>query len=253
MKNPGTGTDQKTRLDSALVARGLAPSRARARDAILRGRVIVDGTPTDKPSLMVAASTQLAVDDPALAYVSRAAFKLVAALDHFGYSPKGRIALDIGASTGGFAEILLQRGARRIYCVDVGHGQLHERLAADARIVNMEDTNARSLDRARVADPVGAVTADVSFISLKLALPPALALADDNAWGVFLVKPQFEVGRINIGKGGIVRDPTQARGAAEAIARFVEAKIGWVVDGIIASPIAGGDGNREFLIGAQFG
>lgn len=253
MRNSGTGAHHKTRLDNALVARGLAPSRARARDVILRGCVTVDGVPTDKPSLVVGDSAELTVDDPALAHVSRAAFKLIAALDHFGYSPNGRIALDVGASTGGFAEVLLQRGAKRVYCVDVGHGQLHERLAADPRIANIEGTNARDLDRALIVEPIGAVTADVSFISLKLALPPALALAEDHAWGVFLVKPQFEVGRAHVGKGGIVRDSAAARGAADAIARFVEAEIGWVVDGIIASPIAGGDGNREFLIGARRG
>jgi len=254
MKNFGTGADdRKTRLDSALVARGLAPSRARARDAILRGCVTVDGAPTDKPSLVVTASAELVVDDPALAFVSRAAFKLVAALDHFGYSPNGRIALDVGTSTGGFAEVLLQRGARQVYCVDVGHGQLHERLAADPRVVNIEGINARDLDRALIVEPIGAVTADVSFISLEIALPPALALANDEAWGVFLVKPQFEVGRAHVGKGGIVRDPAARRGAADTIARFVEAEIGWVVDGIIASPIAGGDGNHEFLIGARRG
>jgi len=254
MKNFGTGADDhKTRLDSALVARGLAPSRARARDAILRGCVTVDGAPTDKPSLVVPASAEFVVDDPALAFVSRAAFKLVAALDHFGYSPNGRIALDVGTSTGGFAEVLLQRGARQVYCVDVGHGQLHDRLAADPHVVNIEGINARDLDRALIVEPIGAVTADVSFISLELALPPALALANDDAWGVFLVKPQFEVGRAHVGKGGIVRDPATGRGAADTIARFVEAEIGWVVDGIIASPIAGGDGNREFLIGARRG
>jgi 23S rRNA (cytidine1920-2'-O)/16S rRNA (cytidine1409-2'-O)-methyltransferase len=251
MKTSGTGANDKIRLDSALVARGLAPSRARARDAIRRGCVTVDGTPTDKPSLAVAASAELVVDDPVLAYVSRAAFKLIAALDHFGYSPKGGIALDIGASTGGFAEVLLERGARRVYCVDVGHGQLHPQLAADPRIVNIEGTNARDLDRALIPDAVSTVTADVSFISLELALPPALALAGDDAWGVFLVKPQFEVGRADVGKGGVVRDPAAAHGAAGAIARFIETEIGWVVDGIIASPIAGGDGNREFLIGAR--
>jgi len=158
MKNSGTGADDhKTRLDSALVARGLAPSRARARDAILRGCVTVDGARTDKPSLVVTASAEFVVDDPALSFVSRAAFKLVAALDHFGYSPNGRIALDFGASTGGFAEVLLQRGAKRVYCVDVGHGQLHERLAADPRVVNIEGTNARDLDRALIVEPIGAV------------------------------------------------------------------------------------------------
>lgn len=253
MRDSETDANAKTRLDNALVARGLAPSRARARDAILRGHVTVDGAPADKPSMAVTAATLLAVDDPALGYVSRAALKLVAALDNFGYSTAGRIALDIGASTGGFAEVLLERGARRVYCVDVGHGQLDARIAGAPRVVNLEGTNARDLGPSLISAPVGAVTADVSFISLKLVLPPALGLASNDAWGVFLVKPQFEVGRGHLGKGGIVRDPAAARRGAETVARFVETEIGWVVDEIIASPIDGGDGNREFLLGARHG
>jgi 23S rRNA (cytidine1920-2'-O)/16S rRNA (cytidine1409-2'-O)-methyltransferase len=243
----------RMRLDNALIERGLAPSRARARDAILRGCVTVDGAPADKPSQSVGAGARIAVVDPALDYVSRAAFKLIAALDHLGYSPDGRVALDIGASAGGFTEVLLRRGARKVYCVDVGHGQLHQRLAADRRVVNLESTNARDLDSTLVPVPVGAITADVSFISLELVLPPAMALAGGDAWGVFLVKPQFEVGRGHVGKGGIVRDRAAAHAAAEAIARLVENELGWVVDDVIPSPIAGGDGNREFLIGARRG
>jgi 23S rRNA (cytidine1920-2'-O)/16S rRNA (cytidine1409-2'-O)-methyltransferase len=253
MAKSDTRANDKTRLDNALVAHGLAPSRARARDSILRGCVTVDGSRAVKPSLAVTASAHLAVDDPALPYVSRAAFKLIAALDHFGYAAEGRVALDVGASTGGFTEVLLERNARRVYCVDVGHGQLSDRLATNPRVLNLEGTNARDLDARLIAEPVGAVTADVSFISLEVALPPALMLAGDDAWGVILVKPQFEVGRAHVGKGGIVRDRAAARGAAEAVARLIETEIGWVVDGMIASPIAGGDGNREFLIGARYG
>jgi 23S rRNA (cytidine1920-2'-O)/16S rRNA (cytidine1409-2'-O)-methyltransferase len=241
------------RLDNALVARGLAPSRARARDAILRGHVTIDGVLAEKPSLTVRPGSQIAIEDPAADYVSRAALKLVGALDHFGYSAEGIAALDIGASTGGFTEVLLRRGARRVYGVDVGHGQLHQRLAADPRVINLEGVNARDLKAARIGEPVAAITADVSFISLKLALPPALALATDDAWGVFLVKPQFEVGRDHIGKGGIVRDETAARLAVDTIADWLVGEMRWVVDGIIHSPIAGGDGNREFLLGARRG
>jgi len=243
----------KMRLDNALVARDLAPSRAKARDAILRGHVTVDGAPAAKPSMTVAAAAEIVVDDPALGYVSRAALKLIAALDHFGYSPEDRTALDVGTSTGGFAEVLLERGAYRVYGIDVGHGQLHPRLAADRRIVSLENVNARDLDAKLIDEPVGAITADVSFISLKLVLPPALALADENAWGIFLVKPQFEVGRADLGKDGIVRDQRKARSAADAIVRFIEVELGWAVDGMIASPIAGGDGNREYLVGARHG
>jgi 23S rRNA (cytidine1920-2'-O)/16S rRNA (cytidine1409-2'-O)-methyltransferase len=241
------------RLDNALVARGLVPSRARARDAILRGHVTIDGVPAEKPSLTVRPDTRLAIADPAGDYVSRAALKLVSALDHFCYSPEGVAALDIGASTGGFTEVLLRRGARRVFGVDVGHGQLHQRLAADPRVVNLEGVNARDLKAARIGEPVAAITADVSFISLKLALPPALALATDNAWGVFLVKPQFEVGPDRVGRGGIVRDETVARKAADDFAEWLDKEMSWMVDGILRSPIDGGDGNREYLVGARRG
>jgi 23S rRNA (cytidine1920-2'-O)/16S rRNA (cytidine1409-2'-O)-methyltransferase len=215
--------------------------------------VTVDGKPADKPALTVTPEAHVAINDPVADYVSRAALKLVAALDHFGYSAAGVAALDIGASTGGFTEVLLRRGARRVFGVDVGRGQLHQRLASDARVVNLEGVNARDLKAARVSEPVSAITADVSFISLKLALPPALALATDKAWGVFLVKPQFEVGRDHVGKGGIVRDRVVARASADGIAGWLAADMGWAVDGIIDSPIEGGDGNREYLVGARRG
>lgn len=244
---------RKMRLDNALVARGLAPSRARARDAILRGRVTVEGTPTNKPSFNVSDGANVEIDDPALGYVSRGALKLVAGLEHFGYTPAGRVCLDVGASTGGFTEVLLRRGATRVYCVDSGHGQLNSRLTADPRVVDLEGTNVRSLDRNRIGETVSAITADVSFISLKLALPPALALASDDAWGVFLFKPQFEVGRSSVGKGGVVRDESVARDAVDAFMRWMETETGWTVDGTLGSPIAGSDGNREFLVGVRRG
>jgi 23S rRNA (cytidine1920-2'-O)/16S rRNA (cytidine1409-2'-O)-methyltransferase len=243
----------RRRLDAALVARGLAPTRARARDAIRRGHVTVEGVRATKPSLAVAPNARLAVDDPAAGYVSRSAIKLAGALDHFGYSPQGLVALDIGASTGGFTQVLIERGARKVFAVDVGRGQLDERLAADPRVVNRDGLNARDLALTDVGEAVGAIVADVSFISLKLALPPALKLAAADAWGAFLVKPQFEVGRAAIGKGGIVRDPRVAEQAAANIAVWLETDMGWQVGGIITSPIEGGDGNREFLIGAHRG
>jgi 23S rRNA (cytidine1920-2'-O)/16S rRNA (cytidine1409-2'-O)-methyltransferase len=242
-----------SRLDNRLVALGLAPSRAKARDAILRGHVTVDGRKAEKPAQTVRPDAAIAFDDPAADYVSRAALKLVAALDHFGYSPAGLAALDLGASTGGFTEVLLRRGARRVFGVDVGHGQLHRRIAEDPRVVNLEGVNARDLKPARITEKVGAITADVSFISLKLALPPALALAADPAWGVFLVKPQFEVGREGIGKGGVVRDRALGRKSADDIAAWLEADMGWTVDGLIGSPIEGGDGNHEYLVGVRRG
>jgi 23S rRNA (cytidine1920-2'-O)/16S rRNA (cytidine1409-2'-O)-methyltransferase len=242
---------ERRRLDLALVARGLAPTRARARDAILRGCVTVDGRVAVSAAMPVADDAIIVVDDPAGRYVSRSALKLVAGLDRFGYAAEGRLALDIGASTGGFTEVLLERGAAKVYAVDVGHGQFHPRLAADPRVVSIEGLNARDLGTGRVPEPVGAIVADVSFISLRLALPPALALAGPGAWGVFLVKPQFEVGREHVGKGGVVRDAGRARQAADDIAAWLAADIGWRVDGIAESPIAGGDGNREYVLGAR--
>ena len=246
------------RLDLALVDRGLAPTRARARDAILRGHVSVNGRLTAKPAMTVDAEAAIAIDDPAAGYVSRGALKLIAALDRFGYSPAGRAALDLGASTGGFTQVLLERGARTVFAVDVGHGQLDARLAADPRVVSREGLNARDLTAADLgeaggSETIGAIVADVSFISLKLVLPPVLKLAAPDAWGVFLVKPQFEVGREAIGKGGIVRNSQAGERAAADIATFLERDMGWRVGGVILSPIDGGDGNREFLIGADRG
>jgi 23S rRNA (cytidine1920-2'-O)/16S rRNA (cytidine1409-2'-O)-methyltransferase len=241
------------RLDIALVERGLAPTRARARDAILRGHVTVDGTLAAKPALTVDADATILMDDPAAGYVSRGALKLIAALDRFRYSPQGRAALDLGASTGGFTQVLLERGARKVFAVDVGHGQLDPGLAVDPRVISREGLNARDLSAGDLGETVGAIVADVSFISLKLVLPPALALAGPDAWGVFLVKPQFEVGRDAIGKGGIVRDAHAGERAAADIAQWLERDLGWRVGGVILSPIEGGDGNREFLVGADRG
>lgn len=243
--------DTALRLDQALVARGLAPTRARARDAVLRGHVRVDGQTATKPALMVGGAAELSLDDPAAGYVSRAALKLVAGLDHFGYPVPDRIALDLGASTGGFTEVLLARGARRVHAIDVGHGQLDPRLAADPRVRAREKLNARDLTPEQIGEAVDALVSDLSFISLRLALPPALALASPGCWAILLVKPQFEVGRAGIGKGGIVRDPAEGAAAAQAIAHWLADGQGWSVDGLIPSPIAGGDGNHEYLLGAR--
>ena len=239
------------RLDLALVERGLVRTRARARDAILRGHVTVDGKLAVRPAMTVEPDAAIALDDPASGYVSRGSLKLIAALDRFGYSPTGRVALDIGASTGGFTQVLLERGAAKVFAIDVGHGQLDPALAADPRVVSREGVNARDLVPGDIGEPAAAIVADVSFISLRLVLPPVLALAGPAAWGIFLVKPQFEVGREALGKGGIVRDPGLAERSAADIAGWLETAIGWRVDGIILSPIEGGDGNREFLLGAR--
>ncbi len=239
------------RLDQLLAARGLFPNRARARDAILRGSVTVDGRVARKPGLAVAADADLSVADPAAGYVSRAALKLIAGLDHFGLDAGGRIALDLGASTGGFSQTLLERGAARVYAVDVGHDQLDAGLRNDKRVIVLEGVNARDLGREHIPEPINALVADLSFISLKVALEPALALTGDDAWALVLVKPQFEVGRSGLGKGGIVRDPALAEAAANDVAAWLDGRAGFRVAGLMPSPVAGGSGNREFLLAAK--
>lgn len=238
------------RLDQLLVARGLVATRARARDAVLRGAVRVAGRPAEKPGQDVAETADLALDDPAATWVSRAALKLVAGLDAFDLDVTGRHCLDLGASTGGFTQVLLARGAAHVVAVDVGHGQLHPSLAADPRVTAVEGLNARDLGAADLPWSPDAVVADVSFISLTLALPPALALAAPGAVGVFLLKPQFEVGRAGIGKGGLVRPDADVDGAIARVADVVAAA-GWEILGRIVSPLTGGDGNVEYVLGAR--
>lgn len=181
--------------------------------------------------------------------MSRGALKLAAALKHFGLSPRGLVCLDLGASAGGFSEVLLMHGARKIFAVDVGHGQLDPKIAGDPRVVNIERTNARDLKPH--AEAPQAIVADLSFISLKLALPPALAMAAESAWLIALVKPQFEVGKENIGKGGIVRDEAVQNAVLEQISHWLPSNAGWSLIGTMESPVRGGDGNREFLIAAR--
>jgi 23S rRNA (cytidine1920-2'-O)/16S rRNA (cytidine1409-2'-O)-methyltransferase len=212
--------------------------------------VRADGVTIEKPAQLLKPDACVEYA-PAHPFVSRGALKLAAALDHFSLSPEGLICLDIGASTGGFTEILLARGASKVYAVDVGHGQLHPKLAGDERVVSIEGMNARALSRENVGAAPDFVVADVSFISLKLALPPALALAKPGAGLVALVKPQFEVGRAGIGKNGIVRSEADRRAALDNIATWLSSDRGWIVDGTMDSPIEGGDGNREFLIAAR--
>jgi 23S rRNA (cytidine1920-2'-O)/16S rRNA (cytidine1409-2'-O)-methyltransferase len=234
----------RIRLDQAIEARGLLPSRARARDAILRGTVMVNGVPATKPNQQVAESDVIGLADPAAGYVSRAALKLVAGLDAGGIAVAGRTCLDLGASTGGFTQVLLERGAARVYAVDVGHGQMHETVAADPRVVAMEGQNARELTRELVPEPIGLLVCDVSFVSVLKILEAPLALCGEGADAVILIKPQFEVGRGRVGKGGIVSDPRAIAEAAEAVVAFM-AEHGWRLRTSLPSPIAGGDGNRE--------
>jgi 23S rRNA (cytidine1920-2'-O)/16S rRNA (cytidine1409-2'-O)-methyltransferase len=241
------------RLDRILVERGLAVTRSRAADLIRLGAVSVEGRPALKPGALIEPGARLMVEAQASPFVSRGGLKLASALDAFGLEPKGLVALDIGASTGGFTEVLLARGAKRVFAVDVGRDQLHDKLREDRRVVVLEGTDARALDAAVIDGPVGAIVADVSFISLTKALPEALKLAAPGAWLVALVKPQFEVGRDAVGKGGIVRD-AQARARAVAEVRaFIDATPGWNVFAEMPSPIPGGSGNEEVLIGARHG
>lgn len=244
--------EARLRLDQLLVERGLFATRSRARDAIARGTVTADGRPVTKPGQTVSRNAAIAVNDPAKAYVSRAALKLVAALDHFFLDVTGRTALDIGASTGGFTQVLLERGAAHVIAIDVGHGQLHESLRADPRVTSREGVNARALDLGDLDNrAVGCVVSDVSFISLKLALPPALALAENGAVCVLLIKPQFEAGREAIGKGGLLRDPAEGERIAEELKIWLETQPGWRALGLCPSPIEGGDGNREYLLAGK--
>ncbi|MFB2565600.1 TlyA family RNA methyltransferase [Rhizobium sp. IMFF44] len=236
------------RLDRLLVTLSLFTSRSRARDAIQRGTVTVNGKIVTKPGALFSESVEISIDDPAQDYVSRAALKLVAALDHFGLDPRGQHCVDVGASTGGFTEVLLQRGASHVTAIDVGHDQMHPRIAADPRVTNIEGLNARNLTAEDIGEPFSLVVSDVSFISLKLALAPALALAEPGARAALLVKPQFEAGRDAIGKAGLLKDPSSAPAVAAELERWFTEDMGWQSLGLIASPIAGGDGNQEFLL-----
>jgi 23S rRNA (cytidine1920-2'-O)/16S rRNA (cytidine1409-2'-O)-methyltransferase len=239
------------RLDKALLARGLVPTRSRARDLIVRGAVSVDGAVQLKPGALVAEDAPIALSESS-DYVSRGGLKLEAGLGAFGFDPQGRVALDVGASTGGFTEVLLRRGARHVFAVDVGHGQLDPRLLGDARVTSLEGRDARALTDREILHCVGAIVADVSFISLEKALPAALGFAERGCWLVALVKPQFEAGREAVGKGGIVRDVSVRAAQADKISAWIGGLPGWRVAGVIASPIEGGSGNEEFLLGAVF-
>ncbi len=237
----------RIRIDRLLVERGLFESRAKAQAAIAAGLVTADGVTAGKPSDEVAADAVLRAG-PAHPYVSRGGVKLAAALDHFGYDPAGCVCLDIGASTGGFTDALLARGARRVYAVDVGREQLHASLRARPEVLSLEATDIRHLDPARLPEPPDFVTVDVSFISLRQVLPAALALVCPPARLIALIKPQFEAGRQAL-KKGIVRDAAVQAAVCDDIAACLTS-LGWTVAGVIPSPITGGDGNREFLIAA---
>lgn len=241
----------KERADKLLVDRGLAPTRARGQAMILAGQVYSGTKRIDKAGDLLAADADLNVKGADHPWVSRGGLKLVHGLDHFGLDPAGRIAIDVGASTGGFTDVLLTRGAAKVYAVDVGHGQLAWKLRNDPRVVVLERTNARHLDGTLIPEPVEIIVCDASFIGLQTVLPAALALTAPNAWAVALIKPQFEVGPDRVGKGGVVRDSALHQEVCERIAAWFAAQPGWTVLGITESPIQGPEGNREFLIAAR--
>jgi 23S rRNA (cytidine1920-2'-O)/16S rRNA (cytidine1409-2'-O)-methyltransferase len=241
---------KRMRLDQALVVRRLAPTRSCARDMITRGWVSVDGAVITKSGHSIFGNAAIAVADEAKTYVSRGGLKLAAALAAFGFDATGRTALDAGASTGGFTDVLLRAGAARVYAVDIGRKQLHPALAADPRVVSLERTDARALTRDHIPEVIDAVVADVSFISATKVLPVPLSFAARGAWLVVLIKPQFEAGRKAVGKGGIVRGRADREQAVAEVRAWIAAQPGWSVAGVIPSPITGGSGNEEFLLGA---
>jgi 23S rRNA (cytidine1920-2'-O)/16S rRNA (cytidine1409-2'-O)-methyltransferase len=242
----------KQRADELLVKLGLAPSRSRAKALILAGYVMADGKIVTRAGQTLADDAVMELLGSDHEWASRGGLKLEHALDHFGFDPSGRVCLDVGASTGGFTDVLLARGAAKVYAVDVGRKQLDSRLTRDERVVAMEQTDCRDLTRERVPDPVEAIVCDVSFISAEKALPAALALAAPGAWLALLIKPQFEAGREHVGKGGIVRDPEVQDAVCERLTDWVAARPGWRVLGVTVCPLLGGDGNREFLLGARY-
>jgi 23S rRNA (cytidine1920-2'-O)/16S rRNA (cytidine1409-2'-O)-methyltransferase len=241
----------KERADKLLVDRGLAPTRARGQAMILAGQVYSGTKRIEKAGDLLAGDADLNVKGADHPWVSRGGLKLVHGLDHFALDPSGKVAIDVGASTGGFTDVLLTRGAARVYAVDVGHGQLAWKLRNDPRIVVLERTNARKLDRAQIPDAADIVVCDASFIGLETVLPAALGLTAPSAWAVALIKPQFEVGPDRVGKGGVVRDPVLHQEVCDRIAAWFAAQPNWSVLGITESPILGPEGNREFLIAAR--
>ena len=238
----------KVRVDQLLVELGLADSREKARALIIAGDVLVDGQKSDKPGRSVASDSQVSIT-ARLPYVSRGGIKLAAALDHFGIDVSGRVCLDVGSSTGGFTDCLLQRGAARVWAIDVGHGQLDWKLRNDPRVMVREGVNARYLAAEDIPEKFDLAVCDASFISATLLIPAIVPRLTECGQMIILVKPQFEAGKGEVGKGGIVRDPAQHQAACDRVQRCVEA-LGFQTS-IIESPIRGAEGNREFLLYAQ--
>jgi len=243
----------KKRLDQILVERGLAESRAQAQALVIAGKVYSGERRLEKPGAPTAEDLAIELRGEPHPWVSRGGVKLAAGLDAFKIEPKGAVAIDVGASTGGFTDVLLHRGAAKVYAVDVGHGQLAWTLRNDPRVVVLERINARYLAREQVPEPVDMVVCDASFIGLETVLPAALALTKPSAMLVALIKPQFEVGKGKVGKGGVVRDPALHAEVCARIEAWLAAQPGWHVLGIVESPLKGPEGNIEFLIGGWRG
>ena len=241
---------QRTRADQLVVDRGLAESRSRAQALIMAGKVFSGEQRVAKAGETLPADSPLEVRGQDHPWVSRGGLKLEHALVHFGLSPAGRVCLDVGASTGGFTDVLLAHGATKVHSVDVGHGQLAWKLRSDPRVVVHEKTNARYLTREMIPDPIDALVCDASFIGLATVLPAPLSLCISGAWAVALIKPQFEAGPEAVGSKGVVRDPAVHQDVCERIRAWWAALPGWRPAGIIESPITGPEGNREFLIAA---
>ncbi len=237
----------KTRLDLLLVSRGLAPTRQKAAAMILAGLIEVEGRRVDKAGTAVDAVARITVLGPPHPYVSRGGVKLAAALDHFALDPAGRVCLDVGSSTGGFTDCLLQRGAARVYAVDVGRGQLDSKLRLDPRVVVLEGVNARRLSRDQVPEPVELASMDLSFISARLVLPAVASLSASGASLVVLVKPQFEAGRREVPRGGVVVSVETRRRVVEEVGESGKS-LGLEIRGSVPSPILGARGNQEFLL-----
>ena len=241
----------KVRLDQVLVERGLAESRAKAKALVMAGLVFSGDSPQNTPGAQVRSDIQLSVKSPEHPWVSRGGLKLEHGLKYFGYNVEGRTCLDIGASTGGFTDVLLAHGAAKVFAVDVGYGQLAHKLRTDPRVVVVERTNARHLTRTIIPESIDAVVCDASFIGLRTVLPAGLTLTGAKAWLIALIKPQFEVGKDRVGKKGVVRDPRLHEEVCETISNWMEGLAEWCVDGITPSPIKGPEGNVEFLIAAS--
>jgi 23S rRNA (cytidine1920-2'-O)/16S rRNA (cytidine1409-2'-O)-methyltransferase len=240
----------KQRADQLLVARGLVESRTRAQALILAGKVFSGERRVAKAGDLLAPDVALELRGQDHPWVSRGGLKLAHGLAHFGFSPTGRICLDIGASTGGFTDVLLANGAAKVHAVDVGHGQLAWKLRCDDRVVVHEKTNARYLDREQVADPIEALVCDASFIGLATLLPAPLALCVPGAWAIVLIKPQFEAGAASVGSKGVVRDAAVHAAVCERVTQWWSGLPGWTVAGVVESPVTGPEGNKEFLLAA---